>query len=269
MPSFSYHGNRTMWNEYEIAQYKTYETQIGPLRLHLRLEGDEVLIASEYDDKRRDLKPPIPLSGKRTYKELPWMRYVIGEESNTIHFTPMMPDKPVIVRPNYPIHVLQNKQIFFFVNIPIWVRVSFGGFFPKTVEFPSARLSKSWFGDTLAGELCYELKTKALRNEEDPGHLPYMATCALKVQNSSEGILNFNRICVHVENLGVYRGPIRLWTNTVTINFREGDNVSQVNVINSSPPFEPTCEKISEPRETSTSSLVRRSFHFLKSLTGF
>lgn len=258
-----------MWHTHELLQFKTYNAEIGPLCIYIRLEGDEALISSEHDEKLKEMKPVSVLAGKKAYRDLPWTRYVIGEKNNSVVFSPVLPDKPVVVRPNYPIHVLQNKQIFFFVNIPVWVRMSFGDVSDKNIEFPSVRLSKTWFGDTLTGELCYELKTRALRKEEDAIHSPYMATCPLQVQNTSAGILKFDRLCVHVENLGLYRGPGRLWTNTVNISFKEGDNISQVNVINATPEYEPGCEKLSDPRETATSSLVRRSFHFLKNLTGF
>ncbi|TFG60070.1 MAG: DUF432 domain-containing protein [Spirochaetales bacterium] len=258
-----------MWKNHELVQYRTYEAQAGPLSLFLRLEGDEVLLAAEYNEKQKSLKTLAPLSGKKTYQDLAWMRYILDSNVSSISLLPMLPDKPVVVRPEYPIHVMQNRQISFFVNIPIWVRILPGTAMPKPIELPSVQLSKTWFGDTQVGEICYALKTRAMRSETESAHAPYLVTCPLQIQNNSSKVLDFDKICVHVENLSLYQEvPGRFWTNSVSISYREGDQRTQVNVSPEAPQYAAGCVKLSEPRDTGTSSLVRRSFHFFKNLTG-
>ena len=114
-----------------------------------------------------------------------------------------------------------------------------------------------------------DLKTKAQRNLEELSNHPYMVTCPVTVENQAPTNLDFRRICIRVEHLHVYRGVRRLWTNQVEVLFKGEDFASQINVLKYAPKLEASSERLCPAREPVERSLLKKSFSFLRSLTGF
>ncbi len=181
-----------------------------------------------------------------------------------------MPDKPVVVRPEHAVQVPLKKNTSFYVGIYLWLQL-FGiapGASVKICEYPTVKLSKTWFGDNENGEICYILKTKAIRTLEKTTPAFFHATCPVHVFNNSEGMLDFKRICLHVELLTLYGDGNRLWANEARVLFKGADQVSQINLSNTAPKEALHSVKISGPRTTAAPSIVKRSFYFLKYLSG-
>ena len=136
-------------------------------------------------------------------------------------------------------------------------------------EVPSVVRSNIWFGDTLSGELCYSLVSRARRHVEDADHPLYKAICPVKIRNESAHMLNVDRFCVHVEHLIVYGGVRLLWTNEVTIRFQGEDQISRVDYTNQRPNLEAHVKLLTPPRVPQRDTLLKRSLGTFARLTDF
>jgi hypothetical protein len=260
---------KALWDPFPIKPRAVVYASLGPLEVWLRRLGEDWYVAHRRADPEAQPSAPrvLPSSGK--LNDLPWSRWVSSHASERMRLVPALPDRSVVVRPRYPLNVPTGESVLFYVNIPLWVRVTVGESFELALsEIPSVVLSNTWFGEPTAGELCYALKTKAQRDLEELSNHPYMATCPVKVENLAPTGLDFQRICVRVEHLHVYRGLRRLWTNQVEVQFKGEDFASQINIIKYAPRLEGISERLCAAREPVERSLLKKSFSVLRSLTG-
>jgi len=261
-----------IWEPKTLAKENWYHARVGPLNLWLKRSDDDWYVAHEREPDGE--KPGVAPSAlhlaqtKDRVQRLTWNRWVAGAEPERTRLVPAMPDRPVVIRPRYPLNVPRGKEVLFFVSIPVWVRVLIGeGESLPLCELPTVVLSSTWFGDPITGELCYSLKTKVLRQIGMVENRAHMAVCPVLIRNQALADLDFQRICIRVEYLSLYRGQTRLWTNLVEVQFH-GENLNSTIITGrQAPEFEPTAEKLCEARLAAERSLLKKSFFFLKSLT--
>ena len=251
-----------VWKPRRIEQGKCLETQIGALLIHLRKCGDEIHISAE---NNRDYQDPAKAEGFRVVSgqdvaDLDWNHWICGDECNTIRLSPVMPDRPVVVRPELAVNIPSGKKALFFVGIPIWVRITAGeeGEIELCAE-PSVDLSNIWFGDSMSGELGYSLRSRARREISEIQAEPHRALCPVTIRNTSHEQLKIERFCVHVEHLGVYPGKSRLWTNSVQIAFRGESEVSRLEYSEKPPAYEEVGNILSPPQTPVKATLLKRS----------
>ena len=96
-----------------------------------------------------------------------------------------------------------------------------------------------------------------------------MAVCPLSITNDSDTDLVFERICLHVENLSVFRSPRRLWTNLLNVLFRGPEQGTQIEIDRGPPGFEKGLALFAEARQPSAGWNIRKTFGILKSFTDF
>jgi hypothetical protein len=262
-----------IWEPKELSGDSWYHARIGPLDLWVRRSPEDWYVAHELDPAReREDSPPAPLHPAQTnlhVDRLTWNRWVAGEEIARVRLVPCMPDRSVVIRPRYPLNVPSGKEVLFFVSIPVWTRVLVGESEPLALtELPTVVLSKTWFGDPITGELCFSLKTKVLRQIGLLDNHAHQAVCPVLIRNQSFADLDFQRICIRVEYLSLYRGQTRLWTNQVEVQFHGEELNSTIITGREAPDFERTAEKLCEARLAPQRSLLKKSFSFLKSLSG-
>jgi hypothetical protein len=75
-----------------------------------------------------------------------------------------------------------------------------------------------------------------------------LAVCPVLIRNQAFVDLDFQRICIRVEYLSVYRGRTRLWTNLVEVQFHGEDLNSTIITGRGAPEFERTAERLSDAR---------------------
>lgn len=253
-----------------IPDKEAVKIQLGKLIVYLKREIDELRFAREYTENPKDKITYTFHKKLRNDGDLEWTRCILGPDYTQVELVPKMPDKPVVVRPHLAVQVPQGMVSSFYVGIFVWLQI-FGvrkTSKVKICEFPTVKMSKTWFGDNESGEICYILKTQAIRKKEDTTPTFYHATCPVHVSNNSEGMLDFKRICLHAEYLTLFSDGNRLWSNEANVYFKGADQVSQINLSNTSPRDASNCVKVADPRMTAAPSIVKRSFYFLKYLTG-
>ncbi|HIJ53174.1 MAG TPA: DUF432 domain-containing protein [Planctomycetes bacterium] len=264
-------GVLDIWNRSNIGSGEILRSQIGPLLLWFRKIEDELHVAFERlpdPDTIVDATGPVAVNVVES-EGLDWGRWIVGAETNVVQVLPIMPDRPVVVHPELPVKIPTGHKALFFVSIPIWLRVLAGEKKPiELCEVPVLILSNTWFGDTMSGELCYSLRSRARRQITDSEPNPSRTICPVKIRNTSPKQLNVERLCVHVEHLKTYSGGKNLWTNGITITFRGEEQVSKIEYSSNPPAFEPVGEILSEARTPVKETILKRSIGSFKLFSG-
>jgi hypothetical protein len=259
-----------LWDPVTVKADTLYQASFSTLTVWLNRSGEDWYLASQRPEKETDPAPLREVKGTKRRQDLSFSRWVVGQDVSTVQFVPAMPDRSIVVRPAVPLKVPTGKDALFFMSIPVWVRVLAQP--PNGIilcELPSLVLSNTWFGEPTSGELCYALRTRAMRSLEEIEKRPYTAICPVSIRNRSPKELNFERLCVRVEHLNVYRGRQRLWTNELEVRYQGDEYSSQVTIGKGAPKFAEDLIKVCEAREPAEKTLLKQSFSFLRSLTGF
>lgn len=256
-----------VWEPRRISTDQCLHWQIGPLKIWIRRVDDELHIAKENAPNDDETLVVAESWSEFEGKEADWKRWVVGARDNVIRFLPIMPDCPVIVRPETDIVIPKGDEALFFVGIPVSVRITAGENEPVVLwEIPTVRLSKSWFGDALSGEVCYALRTTARRSLDRLPARPNRAVCPVK--NAAKEELDFQRLCLRVDHLNVFGGPSHLWTNQVNVTYRGQEQLSQVDFVEGPPPMSGAARLISQSRLPATQGILRKSFSTLRTFSG-
>jgi len=259
-----------IWEPVKIDSDKTFYSQIGPLDLWLKRFQDELHIAASRlaeDQVREEVAELAPMNESEPEK-LDWGRWIIGKK-DTVRLVPVMPDRPIVVRPELPVNIPKNHEALFFVSVPFWVRICAGKSEPlELCEEPTIILSNIWYGDTMSGELCYSLKTRARREITDSQSQPYRAICPVKIKNSASTQLEVHRFCVDVGHLNIYDGSKQPWANTVEITSRGEGHASDINYSQKPPAFEGVGRILNQARKPVKKTLLKKSIVSFKSLSG-
>lgn len=197
-------------------------------------------------------------------------RHYLHRDAGTMQPSPVLPDRPVVMRPDRALTLLPGQSTIFFLEIPVWFRLSTSGYRPARIfEEPLTVLTRTWFGDPVNGELCWGLATRLHHSVESVGPSADHAVCPLMIENDSETDLEFQKICLHVENLSMFRGKRLLWTNSLHAVFKGPDQVTQMEIVHSPPGFEEGLVPVSEARLPAAGWNIRRTFGMLKYFTDF
>jgi hypothetical protein len=176
----------------------------------------------------------------------------------------------MVARPDRALTLLPGQNALFFLGIPVWFRLSTSEANPTRIfEEPLFVLSRTWFGDPLTGELCYSLATRLHHAIDSVPISAFMAICPLAITNDSQTDLAFEKICLHVENLSVFRGHRRLWANRLNVIFKGSEQATQIEVVHGPPDPEDDLSLVAEAREPSSSWNIRKTFGMLKYFTDF
>jgi hypothetical protein len=261
----------TIWSVYEIPPDNFYYFKIGSLAVWLKRSQKEWLIATENDfskDKGIALLKKISLK-QADREKMNWNRWITEKKENKLFLKPVLPDRALVIRPKFPVKIISGQEAMFFINIPVWLQLKAGEEEKILCELPVEKMSNTWFGDFAQGELCYSHKTEIQLKPDMAADSELYAACPLKIKNDSKDILDFRRICLHVEYLNLYQGDKRLWTNRVNISFKGQDKASQINIGRKTPDYGKNVKLISPSRLKADTSLFKKSFQFIKDLTGF
>jgi len=252
-----------VWKPHQIKPGECLEAQVGPVLIWLRKSGDEIHIATRHQEDDESL---TKAGGLRVLSEqepvgLDWSRWVCGDECSEVCLAPVMPDRPVVVRPELPVKIPSDGKALFFVGVPIWIRITaVNGKEFTLCEEPTIDLSNIWFGDPMSEHLCYSLRSRARREIADTQAQPHRASCPVSIRNASAEQVNVERFCVHGAHRGIYPGTSRLWTNGVKIAFKGEPEVSQLEYSKTPPECENVGEILSRPRTPVKASPLKRSF---------
>jgi len=257
------------WEPVTLERDTEYCWWIGPLSFWMRHSEDEWLVASESQSTDSDSEE-VEAAAKRNKPEgLEWTRFVFSDESGTIQLIPVLQDRAIVVGSEMEVKILPGNRALFFVSIPVWIRILVGGKKKESTltEIPTVNLSNTWFGDPMTGELGYSLTTRARRTIDDSAASLYRAVCPVVMKNGSSQALDFQKLCIHVEHLKVYKGRQRLWTNEVQITYAGESQPSRIDISEKKPAIEEECTLLCGERIPINKSILKKSVSIFKYFT--
>lgn len=203
-------------------------------------------------------------------ESLTWRRFMLPAAMCRINVQPVLPDRPLVVRPADAISLVPGHKTILFVSLPLWFRLDVHGDGLETaalMEVPSVVLSKSWFGLPDNGEPCYALKTRARHSLAELSGDLNRAVCFLELINSTPDLLVFERFCLRAPNLTLFTvadGP--LWCGDVQARFQGVDAPVLVRHEAGAPRHAPDATVVTPARVPAPVNLRDRAFSHVKSL---
>jgi len=258
-----------IWDQRAIEPEKSYYMRLGPLGLWFKKVEDEMHISLQRgSEEARSYVQDLAEAAEPSSETLEWTRWIVGSDASTVHLSPGLPDRPVVVRTESPVIIPMRKEARFHVSIPVWLVIhARGAESVRLGEFPTVLRSNIWFGDAQSGELCYSLISRARRQIKDADHPVFKAVCPVVIHNASKEPLKVERFCVHVEHLSIYQKARLLWTNEVTVHFQGADQISRIDYARHKPKHLGDLKRLAEPRVPLKETLLKRSLVSFTRLT--
>ena len=247
--------DQQIWGKCSLEEGETRYFTIGDLHLWLSLYKSEIWIAHAYRDEYKE-----ELSPEKPPEKTSWARWAHKQASGELEILPAFPDLPLVVHSEYSLKVSPNNQIQIFSRIPVWIRISLAQSEYLLLELPTVKLSRTWFGSTVEGELCYHATTKARRDLSDVDNKPYLVSCPIVISNKSDEELDFAHFCFRVERLSIYEHRSEFWADETQIIYHGEDLNSDVIMTGKLPDGITKKQLLAKPRKQIHKSLATRTF---------
>lgn len=244
------------WGEVRLGRNETHEMELGTLRLQLRRTTNELWLR------------PHRMSAGSDPETTPWERWAAPAEG-TVELRPAVPDRLLVVSPEYEYHLPPEGESRTFVRMPLFVQVVLVTAETETIaaDVPSIVLSDTWWGDFTEGELAYWLTTKARVELSDDLFLPHFGMCPLKLVNHSTAALPVQRFSVRVSHLSLFADEGRTWTDEVRVRYEDSPEGSEIRFARKAPPEASRGKLIAAPRVPLERSFHAKTFDRLRSLS--
>ena len=265
----------SIWKSHQFELQQSNGYRIGPLQFWIKRSENEWLIGRSYDEAYRaydvgsdTYEGQASLIEEAAPEDLEFERWVAAKSEQSIRLVPVLPDRPMVARTVTPLHVPVGHKAIVYLQLPLWVRIEMGpAKKPITLcEIPTVKNSNTWFGDPVSGELCYSLKT--LAKSEAPGDRiePHRALAMVSIVNeNTEELLRFERICVRAPLLSLYQADGKFWSNDVRMTFKGGAHGDDVRYLHHKPDMAKNSRLISEAREADKQGILKSGIADIKS----
>lgn len=247
------------WRSFSAEGMGCESVALGPLRLWLRRDGPDWLCFSKVeascpDDFVATALPETPPA------DAAWRRLGPVDRLPRLLLRPVMPDRPVVVRPHFPHTILPGERLQFYIGVPLWLRLRT----PEGLtlwENPVTTLSNTWFGTPLEGELAYVLRTRARRESDQLDFSPWRVICPVRLRNLTKELLPFDRLCMRVQHLSIYDDPAKgVWGNESGVTVRQDDkNLSRISYARGAPGELQNPELLADARMESKGGFTKRA----------
>ncbi len=258
-----------VWDEWDLGPKQTALWTFPERRIYLERVDQEWHVLSVIGEKNAGEASRTLIERSRKPASCEWRHY-LSQESGRVRPQPVLPDRGIVAKPDRSLTLLAGESAQFFLEIPVWFRMNVGSLRQVQVfEEPLAVMSNTWFGDPVNGELCYVLATRLHQGMSSIVPRAWRAVCPMAVTNDSATDLAFERICLHVQNLAVFRGTERLWTNSLSVLFRGAEQASHIQVSPGAPAFEPDLAPAAPARQPAESWDIRKTFSRIMEFADF
>jgi hypothetical protein len=188
-------------------------------------------------------------------------------KSNTIHLAPSLPEKPLVFKGS-KLHLGSGQKLTFFLTIPLSVQVFFSKIQSENLikEYPTKRLSDTWFGEVFGGEPAYSLGTVFYMSLKETESCSLEAICPIIIYNNSPGVLEVQRLIIRVENLTLYLKDGNIITSSIIVEYKGKEIISSASYHYSKVFHGEKAEILANPRSDASKSLLNINFHFIKNI---
>jgi hypothetical protein len=251
------------WGRFEFASGETRLWRLGPLEMWISRTAAEYRVAV-----RRDPGGDLSalLAGEPWTDPVPddaeTVRYGVREAARRLEVAPAAADRAVIVKAESEFIVAPGGAATAFVSSPLWVRLHLPDPQRPLHEEPCQRPSDTWFGpSTLEGELCYAIRTSVRFDLANLPPRPWRALSVVRILNHAGTPLPLTRVRLPLPYLSLFAGKDgRLWTESVTLDRREDDELAEIKLGKAAPREAGPCARIAGPREEMEKKHLIRSF---------
>lgn len=255
-----------LWGERPPPRSETVDrVDVGPLTLWLRSVQNEIWVAH-----RVGVEEGNPLDEEPEESE--WSRWALADRPHRLRLRPVFPDRPLVVKPEHPFTLLRRADARLYARIPVWVSLEVveegGGRATVLTEIPTERLSDTWWGDFLDGELAYWVPTKGRRVVTPDLFEPHLVMATLQLTNRSEDDLTVEKLALRVEHLSIYLKDGCLWAEEVKVHYH-GEEVGSEIHMDDEPPAEAEGAVELSPARAQARSLRARTFARLRAWSGW
>jgi len=277
--------NSPWWGTFQLDAETGGRWHVGPSTLWLyRTEREwrlfhhrPTLAANKADPftRRSDATVPvadddIPDLPETPQQDLEVSRYSFSSTKPEVAIQPALADRPVVSRPEHPLHIPPGESITLYLSTPLWIRVFLSHADQLLHEVSSNRMSDTWFGvSTTEGELCYATRTAGrLQLDSLPARL-HRAITPLRISNTAEESLLLERVQLPTRHLELYSTDENaLWTQTVRMNHSDATKGADVNIRKGPPSEADGAQLLQEPRDAEKRGLVTSTFGAIEALFG-
>lgn len=247
--------DNSVWGTVFLKVDDTHFIHLGDLYLWIKLNNTEIWIAYCYADEVNEFIDETTPPGK-----VKWARWAHKSGRDRLKILPALADLPLIVHSEYSLKVSPHTQIEVFSRVPLWISISLTDDDYKLLELPVSKLSRTWFGTPLEGEVCYHITTKARRDLSQITPEPHLVSCPITISNKSSEALDFERFCFRVERLGIYKYNDALWADETQITYHGEEQNSDIIMTGKLPDGIEKQMQLAKPRIQIHSSLATRTF---------
>ncbi|HKJ40633.1 MAG TPA: DUF432 domain-containing protein [Sunxiuqinia sp.] len=255
-----------VWGKYELKKDDAWRFSGGLVAVSIKRITNGWMVSQELLS---------PKSGSLAFERLSAFKpngsetiYQTGR-SEILHLLPSLPVKPVVLRNNKTIRIMSKQSVKLYLAIPINVQLLYGQPDQEHVitEMALESLSNTWFGETDGGEAAFSVGQRVAMNPDDLKLTNFEAICPVKITNTSNHLLELERLIIRVENMALYLKNDQLIASKVNIEFKGPEQISNLafstdNKIHGENPV-----LVAKSRNSGTKSILGKSFHFIKHFT--
>ena len=260
-------GSDQWWLPPDVPVGHTLVCRLGSLGLEIHHAVREWQVLSrELDEDDAPVLPDLVLrpGGLQDHIQEA-QRFLYSRSGDGLVFSPMLADRPVVIRPRQPLYLPAGQETTMYLSTPVTLRLELSDPRVTLRELPMLRLSDTWFGpSTLEGELCYSGRTHARHDLAEVPHRVHRAITPLTIRNAAPTILPLEKISVPVSLLSVYGAADgRLWTQGLSLD-RSSDSDMAALKIDAAPPTDAgQFSLLSGPRRIQSRVALVRAFSLL------
>jgi len=259
-------SNLQFWIQREMPADKVCLWRLGNLRLWILREDSEWALAEENGESHLIDCTFVPPDV--TPQNVEWKIFAFDRIHRNFFLEPHVPDRPVVLRPDFPVTLPPGESALYFARIPIHVQfkvIKTTGTQEEPIllsQIASYRMSDTWFGSPEEGEFCYAARMTARRNLDDLEAAPNHLVVPLELHNESRIDLRFEKVCLRLQYSDIFAGRMHLWGNRVKVTYRGKEPLSEVSYGKEAPDFEPALKRIVSSVEKAP-NIIRRSFGWI------
>ncbi len=251
------------WGTFPLPLGETWRWRIGALSVWLRREANEwrVTHRNSGDPFDATFEEGRPEAEPAPAEDVAVLRLAEEATRDPIRLTPVLPDRPVVSRPEQPFHVLGGKQVQIYVSSPLWLRVETGPPTCTLLELPLYRSSDTWVGpNTREGELCYASRTSCRHTLADLHPRAQRAVTPVQIHNRTERTLLIERLNLPVPYLPLVATPEgMLWTHGVTAEITREGETAEIEIARKPPREAARAKRLAPPRSDEGGSMITRA----------
>jgi len=249
---------QTFWEAVSLQEGKVMLCRLGSLRLWIGRASKEWGYAVERGDSLQlcDFNS-VPLDVVPS--DLQWERVAFREAPQELCLSPRVPDRPLVLKPSFPVKIPSKETAEFYALIPLCVGITVqkGNRKIELGEVSTRILSDTWFGDYNEGFLCYSLAFPIERDMETLNPFPHHVLTPISLTNNSDEDLHFEKLCLRPQFLTLYATPKRIWGSEVKIIYEENERSTSLKYSNVGPDIKGV-KQIGEPAEVADRSGLKR-----------